>query len=98
MAHASTHATSGFSRRRTLLRRGFIARALTAHILPACVFAIGLIGVTANALVHGGADRERVVSELDEPAYRAKQIWEGIYKHFWNEPEQFSPLSKHFNY
>ncbi|KAA3645668.1 MAG: 23S rRNA (adenine(2503)-C(2))-methyltransferase RlmN [Chloroflexi bacterium] len=37
---------------------------------------------------------EQVVSEWGEPAYRAKQIWEGVYKHFWNDPEQFSPLSK----
>ncbi|MBI5935534.1 MAG: 23S rRNA (adenine(2503)-C(2))-methyltransferase RlmN [Chloroflexi bacterium] len=30
----------------------------------------------------------------DEPAYRAKQTWEGLYRHFWNAPEEFTSLSK----
>ncbi|RJP54261.1 MAG: 23S rRNA (adenine(2503)-C(2))-methyltransferase RlmN [Anaerolineaceae bacterium] len=30
----------------------------------------------------------------DEPAYRAKQVWQGLYQHFWNTPEQFTSLSK----
>lgn len=31
---------------------------------------------------------------LDEPAYRAKQTWEGLYRHFWNSPEEFTSLAK----
>jgi len=27
-----------------------------------------------------------------EPSYRARQIWQGLYQHFWNNPAQFSPL------
>ena len=37
---------------------------------------------------------ERVIANWGEPSYRAKQIWEGVYKHLWNDPEQFSNLSK----
>jgi 23S rRNA (adenine2503-C2)-methyltransferase len=29
-----------------------------------------------------------------EPAYRAKQIWQGVYQHLYNSPEQFTSLSK----
>lgn len=29
-----------------------------------------------------------------EPAYRARQIWQGLYKNFWNRPEEFSNLPK----
>lgn len=28
----------------------------------------------------------------NEPAYRAKQVWQGLYRHFWNKPEQFSQI------
>jgi 23S rRNA (adenine2503-C2)-methyltransferase len=27
-----------------------------------------------------------------EPAYRARQIWQGLYRQFWTSPEQFSAL------
>ena len=30
----------------------------------------------------------------DEPSYRAKQIWQGLYQHLWNAPEQFTSLPK----
>ncbi len=29
-----------------------------------------------------------------EPAYRAKQIWQGLYQHLYDSPEQFTNLSK----
>lgn len=29
-----------------------------------------------------------------EPAYRARQIWQGLYQHLYNSPEQFTSLSK----
>jgi 23S rRNA (adenine2503-C2)-methyltransferase len=35
-----------------------------------------------------------LLSEWNEPAYRAKQIWQGLYQHFWNSPEQFTNLPK----
>src|SRR5512139_2465498 len=35
-----------------------------------------------------------VVKEWNEPAYRAKQIWQGLYQHLYNSPEQFTSLSK----
>ncbi len=30
----------------------------------------------------------------DEPSYRAKQIWQGLYQRFWNTPDQFTSLPK----
>lgn len=30
----------------------------------------------------------------NEPAYRAKQIWQGLYQHLYDSPEQFSNLPK----
>jgi len=29
-----------------------------------------------------------------EPAYRAKQIWQGLYRHFWYSPDHFTSLPK----
>ncbi len=34
------------------------------------------------------------LKEWDEPAYRAKQIWQGLYQHLYDSPEQFTNLSK----
>ena len=31
--------------------------------------------------------------EWGEPAYRAQQIWQGLYQHFYNSPDQFTNLS-----
>jgi 23S rRNA (adenine2503-C2)-methyltransferase len=28
----------------------------------------------------------------DEPDYRAKQLWQGLYQHYWSVPEQFTNL------
>ncbi|RIK29682.1 MAG: 23S rRNA (adenine(2503)-C(2))-methyltransferase RlmN [Anaerolineae bacterium] len=36
----------------------------------------------------------RLLQEWDEPAYRAKQIWQGLYQHLYDSPEQFTNLSK----
>lgn len=33
------------------------------------------------------------LAALQEPSYRASQIWEGLYKNFWREPDEFSNLS-----
>ena len=35
---------------------------------------------------------EAIFQEWNEPAYRAKQIWQGLYRHLYNTPEQFSNL------
>ncbi|MBI2330912.1 MAG: 23S rRNA (adenine(2503)-C(2))-methyltransferase RlmN [Chloroflexi bacterium] len=35
---------------------------------------------------------ESLLKEWDEPAYRAKQIWQGLYQHLYSSPEQFSNL------
>jgi 23S rRNA (adenine2503-C2)-methyltransferase len=35
-----------------------------------------------------------LLKEWDEPAYRAKQIWQGLYQHLYNTPEQFTNLPK----
>jgi len=36
-----------------------------------------------------------LLTEWDEPAYRARQIWEGLYRNFWNTPKEFSNLPAH---
>jgi 23S rRNA (adenine2503-C2)-methyltransferase len=35
-----------------------------------------------------------LLQKWDEPAYRAKQIWQGLYQHLYDSPEQFTNLSK----
>ena len=37
---------------------------------------------------------ETLLQEWDEPAYRAKQIWQGLYHHLYSSPEQFTNLPK----
>ena len=34
-----------------------------------------------------------LLAEWGEPAYRAQQIWQGLYQHFYNSPDQFTNLS-----
>jgi 23S rRNA (adenine2503-C2)-methyltransferase len=35
-----------------------------------------------------------LLQQWDEPAYRAKQIWQGLYQHFYNSPDEFTNLPK----
>jgi len=35
-----------------------------------------------------------LLKEWNEPAYRAKQIWQGLYQHLYSSPEQFTSLPK----
>ena len=35
-----------------------------------------------------------LLKEWKEPAYRAKQIWQGLYQHFYDSPGQFTSLPK----
>jgi len=37
-------------------------------------------------------DLERALQEWGEPAYRARQIWQGIYHNLWSQPDQFRVL------
>ena len=39
-------------------------------------------------------DWEAWVQGQGQPRYRARQIWEGLYKHLWHRPEDFSTLPK----
>src|SRR5215831_10123192 len=40
------------------------------------------------------ASLTNLLKEWNEPAYRAKQIWQGLYQHLYHSPEQFTNLSK----
>ena len=35
-----------------------------------------------------------LLKEWNEPAYRAKQVWQGLYQHLYHSPDQFSNLPK----
>lgn len=35
-----------------------------------------------------------LLTSLGEPAYRAQQIWQGLYQNLWVKPEEFTNLSK----
>lgn len=35
-----------------------------------------------------------ILKEWDEPRYRAQQIWQGLYQHFYNSAEEFTNLPK----
>jgi 23S rRNA (adenine2503-C2)-methyltransferase len=39
-------------------------------------------------------DLARILDEMGEPKYRANQIWEGVYKHLWEDPADFYPIPK----
>ena len=39
-------------------------------------------------------DLTNLLSDWGEPAYRAKQIWQGLYQHLYDSPEQFSNIPK----
>jgi len=36
----------------------------------------------------------RLLKEWEEPAFRAKQVWQGLYQHLYYSPEQFSNIPK----
>ncbi len=35
-----------------------------------------------------------LLQSWDEPAYRARQIWQGLYQNLWNSPDEFTSLPK----
>jgi 23S rRNA (adenine2503-C2)-methyltransferase len=32
------------------------------------------------------------LTTLGEPSYRARQVWQGLYRNFWQSPDEFTPL------
>lgn len=34
------------------------------------------------------------LQQIGEPSFRAAQIWEGLYKHFWQDPDEFTSLPR----
>ncbi|MFL7870799.1 MAG: 23S rRNA (adenine(2503)-C(2))-methyltransferase RlmN [Anaerolineales bacterium] len=39
-------------------------------------------------------DLEKMFDNLGEPSYRADQVWQGLYKQYWNTPDEFTNLPK----
>ncbi len=39
-------------------------------------------------------DLEQAFQAADQPLYRAKQVWQGLYHQLWNQPDQFTNLPK----
>jgi 23S rRNA (adenine2503-C2)-methyltransferase len=39
-------------------------------------------------------DIKNLLAQWEEPSYRAKQIWQGLYQHLWISPEEFTNLPK----
>src|SRR5919106_6090180 len=55
------------------------------------------IRVSGNEMLIYDLDLDEITKLLNtwnEPAYRAKQIWQGLYQHFYSSPEQFTNLPK----
>ena len=45
-------------------------------------------------------ERQDVIDRIKgwgEPSYRAKQVWDGLYKQYWSHPSQFTNLPLHFH-
>ena len=40
------------------------------------------------------SELENLLTSWGEPKYRAKQVWQGLYIHLWDHPEQFTNLPK----
>ena len=38
------------------------------------------------------AELSSVMESLGQPAYRAGQVWQGLYRHFWRSPDEFTNL------
>lgn len=39
-------------------------------------------------------DLTDILKSWSEPSYRALQLWQGLYQHFWHDPDDFSNLPK----
>jgi len=40
------------------------------------------------------ADLTALMTSWNEPEYRSKQVWQGLYQHFWNSADEFTSLPK----
>ena len=40
------------------------------------------------------SDIEKIFADFGEPSYRANQLWDGLYKNYWNTPDEFTNLPK----
>jgi len=40
------------------------------------------------------SDFEKIFADFGEPSYRANQLWGGLYKNYWNTPDEFTNLPK----
>jgi 23S rRNA (adenine2503-C2)-methyltransferase len=40
------------------------------------------------------SELQSYLENLGQPSYRAKQIWQGLYKNLWNTPDEFTNLPK----
>ena len=40
------------------------------------------------------SDFEKIFADFGEPSYRANQLWDGLYKNYWNTPDEFTNLPK----
>ncbi|GIV66227.1 MAG: 23S rRNA (adenine(2503)-C(2))-methyltransferase RlmN [Chloroflexota bacterium] len=38
------------------------------------------------------ADLEHLIKDWQQPSFRTRQIWEGLYKNYWRSPEEFTNL------
>ena len=45
-------------------------------------------------------ERQDIIDRIKgwgEPSYRARQVWDGLYKQYWSHPSQFTNLPLHFH-
>jgi 23S rRNA (adenine2503-C2)-methyltransferase len=49
---------------------------------PACIYDLNLLDLTT------------LLESWGEPSYRARQLWQGLYQHFYASPDQFTNLPK----
>ncbi|MFZ6027448.1 MAG: 23S rRNA (adenine(2503)-C(2))-methyltransferase RlmN [Chloroflexota bacterium] len=40
------------------------------------------------------SELSETLADWGEPAYRAKQIWQGLYRHLWASPDEFTSIAK----
>jgi 23S rRNA (adenine2503-C2)-methyltransferase len=41
------------------------------------------------------SDLTSLLHNWDEPVFRARQVWQGLYKQYWNDPKSFTQLPNH---
>lgn len=56
-----------------------------------CYNHIAMAGTT-NIYDYDFSDLEQLITSWDQPAYRAEQVWRGLYRNFYESPSQFLSL------